>query len=51
MVSSRHTHTIYYVDGRTKKVLWQLGGEIVAFQATVTELHGSTMRVMWEKKE
>ena len=27
MVSSRHTHTIYYVDGRTKKVLWQLGGK------------------------
>lgn len=51
MVSSRHTHTIYYVDGRTKKVLWQLGGGgIVAFQATVTELHGSTMRVMWEKR-
>lgn len=41
MVSSRHTHTIYYVDGRTKKVLWQLGGGNSSFS-------GNGNRIAWQ---
>ncbi|MEV4419714.1 arylsulfotransferase family protein [Patulibacter sp. NPDC049589] len=27
LVSSRHTHTIYKVDKKTKKIIWRLGGK------------------------
>jgi hypothetical protein len=27
LVSSRHTHTIYKVDKRTKRIIWRLGGK------------------------
>ncbi|MDO9407152.1 arylsulfotransferase family protein, partial [Patulibacter sp.] len=32
LVSSRHTHTIYKVDKRTKKIIWRLGGKRTNFE-------------------
>jgi hypothetical protein len=31
LVSSRHTHTIYKVDRKTKKIIWKLGGKDSSF--------------------
>lgn len=32
LVSSRHTHTIYKVDKKTKKIIWKLGGKKSSFK-------------------
>ncbi|KAJ7597924.1 ASST-domain-containing protein [Mycena floridula] len=36
LMSSRHTHTIYYIDGRSGKILWRLGGKNSTFTGDST---------------
>lgn len=36
LISSRHTHAVYYVDGKTEKISWILGGKQSTFKGSGT---------------
>lgn len=42
LVSSRHTHTVYKVDKKTKKIIWKLGGKRSSFKM------GKGARFRWQ---
>lgn len=42
LVSARHTHTVYKVDKRTKKIVWKLGGKRSSFRM------GTGTRFRWQ---